>query len=381
MQTDHFFKKRLERWSERKHRILTKYLTPFIAKVGSWGEREVYCIDGFAGAASYGKGEPGTPILFAQFSEVCGQWNNPVALKSINVEAKVKYFRELCKATESWVKRGVVTNKRGKFNRRADEILVEIGDKPALFFLDPFGPTGIDFATLVKIMNRPVKATEMLINFNVAGLRRIADGIRSRAGSDERAIQKKVQHVSNILGDSEWLSVLGQTAESKEREKYLFFKYSNLIKSHGYHVFSYPIREKLRSKPHYQLMFCSRHLDGVMLMNNFVREEEDLLFKEDVDESLPLFTAEPSELAAAVDKRRNHLEILVSDFAREKRRTNRAQIKISLIQSHFGQFHERDFTWTVNKLVDYGTLKADDGRKRINDNISLTFFETRLRGG
>jgi hypothetical protein len=116
-------------------------------------------------------------------------------------------------------------------------------------------------------------------------------------------------------------------------------------------------------------------------MNNFVREEEDILFKEDVDESLPLFPADPSELSGAVETRRVQLETLVSDFAREQRRTSRALIKSSLIQLHFGQFHERDFTWVVKKLVDCGTLRIEDGQKKINDNISLRFTETRPRGG
>lgn len=63
MDTKEFFDK-LKPWSKRKHRLLEKYLPPFSAKVATTTQnREIFCIDGFAGAAKYEDGSEGSPIV------------------------------------------------------------------------------------------------------------------------------------------------------------------------------------------------------------------------------------------------------------------------------------------------------------------------------
>lgn len=87
-----FFKK-LKPWSKRKHRVLGKYLPPFTAKVASRvRQREIFCIDGFAGSAKYEDEQIGSPLITAQFSDECAAWSEPVSLKIINVEANRKNF-------------------------------------------------------------------------------------------------------------------------------------------------------------------------------------------------------------------------------------------------------------------------------------------------
>lgn len=77
MKTDEFFDK-LKPWSKRKHRLLGKYLPPFSAKVArATPNREIYCVDGFAGAAKYEDGSEGSPLLIAKFSDECARWRNP----------------------------------------------------------------------------------------------------------------------------------------------------------------------------------------------------------------------------------------------------------------------------------------------------------------
>jgi three-Cys-motif partner protein len=62
----------LKPWSKRKHRILGKYLKPFAAKVATITQnREIYCIDGFAGAAKYDDGSVGSPLMLGQLSDEC----------------------------------------------------------------------------------------------------------------------------------------------------------------------------------------------------------------------------------------------------------------------------------------------------------------------
>ncbi|CAN5417507.1 hypothetical protein BH20ACI1_BH20ACI1_17150 [soil metagenome] len=95
MGNEEFFDK-LKPWSKRKHRLLGKYLKPFIAKVASTtSNREIYCIDAFAGTAKYEDGSAGSPLLMAQLSDECAKWKNPVTLKIINVESNTKNYESL----------------------------------------------------------------------------------------------------------------------------------------------------------------------------------------------------------------------------------------------------------------------------------------------
>lgn len=89
---DEFFDE-VKRWSERKHRLLRKYLPPFTAKVGSWAH-EVYCVDAFAGAARYEDGKEGSPLLMARLSDTAAAWSNPVTLRLINIEKKPSHYKK-----------------------------------------------------------------------------------------------------------------------------------------------------------------------------------------------------------------------------------------------------------------------------------------------
>lgn len=73
--SDHFFTS-AKSWSRRKHSILAKYLMPFSAKVGS-RSKEVFIVDGFAGAAKYGDDYEGSPLLIARVADECTKWQIP----------------------------------------------------------------------------------------------------------------------------------------------------------------------------------------------------------------------------------------------------------------------------------------------------------------
>src|SRR5947209_19440015 len=107
---DDFFAN-LKIWSKRKHRLLGKYLPPFSAKVGSWA-KVIYCVDGFAGAAKYEDGSPGSPLMMAQLADDCASWRRPVTLRLINVENDPVNYKSLKDITQPWESKGSVTNIR-----------------------------------------------------------------------------------------------------------------------------------------------------------------------------------------------------------------------------------------------------------------------------
>jgi three-Cys-motif partner protein len=372
--TDDFFEN-LKPWSRIKHRLLGKYLPPFSAKVASTTQkREIYCVDGFAGAARYDDGSEGSPLLIAKTSDQCATWSNPVHLKLINVEPDTKgqgIFRTLEETTSAWVQKGIVKNINKDFRLALPEILRTIGDAPALFFIDPFGPTYLHFDDLKPILTRNQRITELIINFDQDGLRRIADAAFSER-TNPKAAKTNSQNVSKVIGSDSWKDKIGnKSLTSSESESILLEEYLGNIHKFGYDVVAYPIREALRANPKYYFVYCTRHRDGVALMNDFIRDEDDLLYDAHVEGNLPLFASEAS-LSNAVETRRTSLYSIIKNYLQNKRVVTRGEIRNGLIQQEFGSFHSKDYNEAVRQLIVDGLLSEASGKTRINDKDVLT---------
>lgn len=238
-------------WSKRKHRLLGKYLPPFSAKVGSWAEL-IYCVDGFAGAAKYEDGSPGSPLMMAHIADKCASWKKPVHLRLINVESDPEHYKSLKYITQVWEEKGVIINLEGQFGELVPTILSEVSDNPALFFVDPYGPTYVHFSHLLPILRRSQKTTELIINFDADGLRRIADTIHSKVSTDRalKASLTNIENVTGIIGSSEWETYFREgTHTTQEREMKLLNIYINNIAKYEYHIAAYAIRKFINDSP------------------------------------------------------------------------------------------------------------------------------------
>lgn len=376
MKTDSFFESP-KSWSKRKHRLLGKYLPPFSAKVGSWA-KEIYCVDGFAGAAKYNDGSAGSPLMMAHLADKCAAWKKPVNLRLINVETNADHFSSLHHLTESWETRGIVTNLLGEFGKLVPNIISQTNDAPTLFFIDPYGPTYVLFSHLLPILTRGQKATELIINFDADGLRRIGDTIHANVQTSRamKAAQTNIAKVTEIIGSDQWKSKFERdNLSTQEREKALLYEYIENITKYGYTVVAYAIRKSIKHSPKYYLVYCTRHRDGIILMNSFIREEEDELLKDSTaTPNQPTFPLEEFDMVQQETiQRRRRLHQLISDYLQNKQKTMRGQIKHHFIFEHFGDFHEKDYNAVVQELMNDGKLKAEHGRKRINDNEQLFY--------
>ena len=371
MNTDEFFEN-LKPWSKRKHRLFGKYLKPFIAKVAmATQNREIFCVDGFAGAARYKDGSDGSPLLIAKFSDECANWSKPVSLKLINVEPDKKgkgVFTILQEATKVWQEKGVVININKAFDSALPEIIATIGNAPALFFIDPFGPTYLHFAHLIPILARGQRITELIVNFDQDGLRRIVDAAFSEKINPKTA-KTNSENITKIFGSEKWMKKLvNRNVSSEEYEAILLQEYMENIVKYGYDVVACPIREALDTKPKYHFVYCTRHSDGIDLMNDFIREEEDLLYGEHVQENLPLFQL--SNLAdEEIKLRREKLRSLMRTFVQARPTVVRKQVVKSLIADNFGHFHSRDYKAIFKELIEDVTLTTSDNGTKIDDRM------------
>jgi three-Cys-motif partner protein len=366
-------------WSKRKHRLLAKYLTPFSAKLGSWNDL-ICCVDGFAGEGKYKDDNEGSPLIMARLSDECAGWQKPVNLRLINVESKQSNYRNLCQHTQAWEHKGVVTNLYGDFCSLVPKVLSKIGNAPAFFFIDPYGPTSVRFASLLPILERSQRVTELIINFNAVGLRRVADTLHSNAHTD-RAIKARdtnAVNVSEILGSDRWRAQFEiNNLTTQQRETFLVNEYMENLSRYGFNVVRYGIRKSINHSPKYYLVFCTRHNDGVTLMNSFVREEEDQLFMETVTNPIQPSLFDP--LKEEIQGRREELKRMISEYLKGSRQTTRRRIKRHFIFQRFGDFHDKDYHAVVQELVNEGELQTGHGKKRFNEDEPLTYTPSSMK--
>ena len=366
----------LKPWSKRKHRLLGKYLKPFIAKVASvTSNREIYSVDAFAGKAKYKDGSAGSPLLLAQVSDECAKWKDPVTLKIINVEADFENFKSLEYVMKSWEDRGIVTNINSEFQDAIPEILSIIGDSPALFFIDPFGSTSVHFSHLHPILQRTQKITELITNFDTDGLYGIARASLSENANPKTA-ETNEQNIDRIIGNNNWKTELqSKNLTTKEGEKFLLREYMQNLTAYGYHVVAYPIREALNKKSKYHFVYCTRHTDGILLMNDFIREEDDSIYGEHIENDLPLFQDEAS-LATEIKKRRDRLRKIMKKYLEEQQKVTRKQVIVNIVRDYFGNFHSKDYRAIFKEFIDSGKLTTTDMKTKI-DNRTYNYFSNK----
>jgi len=208
---DEFFQHRRE-WSRWKHRLLKRYLGKFAGILGS-RHPTVYYIDGFAGAGRYlDPPEDGSPVIAARMASEAPANQCAYTLRCINVEPDS--FEELVAATAD-IAPGLVENRRGTFRENLSDILSAIGERPALFFLDPYGPKGAEWDLVSQIASRAQAGlrAEVLLNFPISKIDRHGGWI----DSTHKAGPAFIRRLDEFFGTPEWQSVYRSNPDQERR--------------------------------------------------------------------------------------------------------------------------------------------------------------------
>lgn len=213
-------------------------------------------MDTFAGRGKYDDGTEGSPLLTARLADECRAWSKPVEVHVVNVESQHDNYLALVETTADSVSRGGTTNREGEFRNLLPTILLQIQNHATFFFIDPYGPSHVYFSDLETILSRNA-VTEMIINFNLSGLSRIADTIRmepiAEKGRKTRSSNEAL--VDSITGTSDWQKSFQD--EHPERTAEMLTRYMEKIAGYRFSVVAYPIRESFQSSPKYYLVYCT----------------------------------------------------------------------------------------------------------------------------
>jgi three-Cys-motif partner protein len=132
------------------------------------------------------------------------------------------------------------------------------GDWPLFVFADPFGATGVPFASVKQIL--ATDRSELFLNFDSDGLIRILKA----GGADEK--------LTEIFGDDSWRGELpsdGAPLALARRALSLFKRRLRSIEGVDY-VFAFEM-QKHQGNPDYHLIFASKHRLGLEKMKEAMR--------------------------------------------------------------------------------------------------------------
>lgn len=374
---DRFFDE-IKIWSEIKLRIVEKYLEAYMNKRGRFNS-VIYYVDGFAGAGYYGPDgmgrSEGSPIRAAKLAERISQTGKPNRLICLFVESKRNNYRQLCDALSQFSD-AIAKPLFGSYRKQLPDILSMIGNRPAIFFLDPFGVKHITMSDMDPILGR--RDTEVLVNFNTPRLRQLAGFEDSNAVGAEA----KTALVSAVLGEDpncekpEWLQEwyrLNKNGVPWERWAADNYAKSLVGRSRELkYAMIYPVRERLDSNAKYYLIFATRSEHAIPFMNDFLCTEEDDLFTgihyHGKNFQTTLFEA------FKASERESRLKQLVDDihaYGMQHQMCNREDIMLHFMILHFGMFKQRHYRDALDRLVEAKKARFSAGSK---STASISFM-------
>lgn len=264
-----------------KHKIIEKYLPPYIRKTGSRSTSgRVAYVDGYAGPGTYEDGTAGSPALAVEIAQVV----------CAGGERKVDgFFVEKDRASYLALKEYLSTEQpdwrvyKGSVEAHLPAIVAEISaGVPAFAFLDPFG-IGIPMTLLEEqLLARGGEmrgrarvggqATEVLLNFSVPGLVRNAGHLMSPS-QDPTYLKARATILGRLdasLGGDWWQEIwLSDAPDKKQQIRDGYIRRLAQLKG-GYNIFSVPVADRLGGPTSYFLLLLTQHEDGAWIFNNAV---------------------------------------------------------------------------------------------------------------
>lgn len=351
MSQDDFFQHRRE-WSRWKHGVLKRYLGKFTAILGS-RHPTVYYIDGFAGAGLYtDPPEPGSPVIAARLAAEAPANHRPYTLRCINVEPET--FDDLVAATTG-IAPGLVENRKGTFREHLPEILSTIGSSPALFFLDPYGHTGMEWDVVSQLAQRSQagRTTEVLLNFFISKIDRDGGWI----DSVHKAGPAFVRHLDDLFGTTEWQALYAANKDQGRRMHALTMLYLQRL-AKGFNGIAATFEVKtIQGALKYHVIHGTHAPIGCREMSDVVYRVSEEYRHEQADAiaattvQLPLFSSTPpteEEINAAIAR------ALAPDIHALRTRRSRltfTDVQDDLMGQWFGRALERHYRAACKLLI------------------------------
>jgi len=338
-----------------------KYLPPLVYK---WGRlagpgrprRNIWLVDGFAGAGRYqpddgGRAQDGSPLIAAKWARQIALDRHYPLVRCINVERDPTCHAELTRNLAPW--KDLVVNLRGEFADHLDDILVAIGNDPALIFLDPFGVNGIEMDKIEKILARGAK-TELLIHFSDKTFLRMAghlddNGMRLPVG--RKVAEAKLAHLDAVVGTPLWRRLWDGHAGTNPAMDLIAELYLSELRTRVTYAHQIRIRDHYEDRAAYRLVFCTTSPHGVELMSDIACRYETTL-KETADAGAMTLWADQE---ARDRKTRLRDAVFAAGLARGI--ATREALIHELAPQQFGRYTTTEYSEVLRDLVRDGRIE------------------------
>jgi three-Cys-motif partner protein len=254
--------------------ILKNYLHAWFRILGKTrkGQTLLY-VDGFAGPGYYKNHPEGSPLAALQTaSDAVSDLGTGMLAHSLHcafIEKVKARYDEMSEAVEPFIGRPKMglTRVHGEFVNGIEEVRRVVpgpfrGDGPLFVFADPFGGTGIPFATFASCMKSDT--AELLINLDADGICRIF-AAESNNGRDAQ--------LTELFGNECWREKLTERADMKKLSVQILNLYKERLRSLPgvKFIWSFAMRGKADSL-NYHLVFASKHPLGLTKMKEAMRK-------------------------------------------------------------------------------------------------------------
>lgn len=371
-ETEKSFFKAKRSWSMIKDRILSGYMKPYLTKL-STTQLPIILMDCFAGTGKFDDGTPGSPLIMCQMAEKYGKGR----CRCLFINKNKSHHRILTKNLDPFIKKQIAFTVTGESSVLSSQ-LVSMSKNFALFgYFDPFGLKGCEFATIENILGRTNnRSTEVLVNLNVSGLHRLAATKAVMKSGASPEIKRSHKILDDALGGDYWRAwMFDNTMTPDEKESLIVEHYKSKLKKLLPYVGSCPVGEKPSGPIKYHLVFCSGHIDGLELMNDFMcTVYNDYMHSISANE-LPLLKAGGVIPGWKKDRVRvrNELRKIIVVAIENNPGLSRLRLWHSIIQSHFMKFLRSDFTAVTKALFEDGVIESPTPRptRNLNDGCIL----------
>jgi three-Cys-motif partner protein len=242
-----------------KHDLLRRYLPRFAGKTGSQAPGVVY-LDGYAGRGRFQDGSPASAERILQIAEQQGAQG--INYRLFFYERDPESFSTLDGVVGEYVARGAQAEAVDcEVIGGLDQVVDAAGGKPLFLFLDPCG-LGIPFLVLTRTMSGPRAAkwppTEVLLNFSLEAVRRIAGHVTSATPNE-----KTMARLDEALGGRWWRELARQGVSDQAVDEIVSGFRKRLGRATGMRTLAIPVRRDPAHKPVYFLVFGTRNPLGI----------------------------------------------------------------------------------------------------------------------
>ena len=253
-----------------KHALLSRYVKAWLSILGQSGRRvlgrsELVLVDAFAGKGRYLGGQPGSPLLLRQIAGQVAADKRVDAVELFYIEPNAINHAELTAELSGEPPPAGVSEKpvaRVEFERAAPRILELLGSRPAFWFIDPFGFSGLPLTLIEQILARP--RSEVFITFMSRDMNRFLDVQQHRRASMQ------------ILGmnDEEFDRTIAAVVTSEKREFALRDVYLRQLKERAgaKYVWAARIASRGADETIYYLIHASTHIKAYREMKDATYE-------------------------------------------------------------------------------------------------------------